>query len=315
MTRPRMRLGIYLPVFSTEDPGSWDHLLNRARAADVAGVDRVVVADHVVLGENLEAYARPELGGAEGGRQPTGPDGLWLEPLTVLSVVCGITTRVRLTTSVLQAALRRPVVLAKAAATLDVLSGGRLDLGVGVGWQREEYEAAGLDFRRRGQLLDHTLEVLQTLWQNCPASYSSPELCFEGIHCMPSPVQPGGVPIWVSGTLNEKVISRIIRHATGWIPWGEAVSNPSPAIRYLKQRMTDAGRDDMELRVLNSVPVVRSASGDVDVARTMENASRMADAGVTDIRISLPVPDAIDAATDYLGAAVSEFRRACGDSD
>ena len=70
----------------------------------------------------------------------------------------------RLATGILLAALRRPVVLAKSAATLDVLSGGRLDLGVGVGWQREEYEAAGLDFDGRGRLLDHTLEVCTELW-------------------------------------------------------------------------------------------------------------------------------------------------------
>ena len=82
-------------------------------------------------------------------------------------------TRVRLGTNILLAALRRPVVLAKTAATLDVLSGGRLDLGVGVGWQREEYEAAGLDFDGRGRLLDHTLEVCQTLWREPARDVSS----------------------------------------------------------------------------------------------------------------------------------------------
>src|ERR1700681_4430408 len=181
------QLAVNLPSFSATDPGGWQHLLDRARAADQAGVDRVLVSDHVVFGEHLEAYARPEVGGLEGGKQPTGPDGLWLEPLTVLSVVCGITSRVRLMTCILQAALRRPVVLAKAAATLDVLSQGRLDLGVGVGWQREEYGAAGLRFEGRGRLLDHTLEVCQTLWREKRASYRSPELQFEAIHQMPKP--------------------------------------------------------------------------------------------------------------------------------
>jgi alkanesulfonate monooxygenase SsuD/methylene tetrahydromethanopterin reductase-like flavin-dependent oxidoreductase (luciferase family) len=152
-------LSIMLKSYAAEDPGrsGWQPMLERARAADEAGIDRLFVSDHVVFGENLEAYARPELGGAAGGRQPTGPDGHWLEPLTALSVVAGITSRVRLATGILLAALRRPVVLAKTAATLDVLSGGRLDLGVGVGWQREEYEAAGLKFESRGHLLDHTL--------------------------------------------------------------------------------------------------------------------------------------------------------------
>src|SRR5437588_9149429 len=106
-------------------PGRWGPMLERARAADEAGIDRLFVSEHVVFGENLEAYGRPELGGAEGGKQPTGPDGHWLDPLTVLASVSAITTRVRLATNILIAALRRPVVLAKTAATIDVLSGGR----------------------------------------------------------------------------------------------------------------------------------------------------------------------------------------------
>src|SRR5437899_9221268 len=153
----------------------------------------------------MDAYSRPEVGGQEGGRQPTGPDGHWLEPLTVLTALSSVTSRVRLATGILLAGLRRPVVLAKTAATIDVLSGGRLDLGVGVGWQREEYEAAGLDFEDRGRLLDHTLEVCQTLWREPRAAYDSPELQFEATHMMPKPLQPGGVPIWVSGRINPRV--------------------------------------------------------------------------------------------------------------
>ena len=198
-------LSIMLRSYSPEDPGpgGWQHLLDRACAADEAGIDRIFVSDHVVFGENMEAYARPEVGGQEGGRQPTGPDGHWLEPLTVLTALSSVTSRVRLATGILLAGLRRPAVLAKAAATLDVLSGGRLDLGVGVGWQREEYEAAGLDFERRGRILDHTLAVCQTLWRDSPATFQSEELTFEGVHQMPHPLQPGGVPIWVSGTVNK----------------------------------------------------------------------------------------------------------------
>src|SRR5262249_57158307 len=131
-----------------------DHVVDLARAADEAGVDQLVVSDHVAFGENLEAYARPELGGSEGGKQPTGPDGHWLEPLTVLTYVAARTERVRLGTNILLAALRRPVVLAKTAATIDVLSGGRLDVGVGVGGQREEDEAAGVEVGGRRGLRD-----------------------------------------------------------------------------------------------------------------------------------------------------------------
>src|SRR5450755_4534356 len=173
-----VQLSAALVTYAAEEPGGWSTMLDTARLYDRVGIDRLVLSDHVVFGERLDAYGRPEIGGQQGGRQPTGPDGHWLEPMTTLSVIAGSTERVRLATGILLAALRRPVVLAKTAATLDVLSSGRLDLGVGVGWQREEYEAAGLGFEGRGRLLDHTLEVCTALWTQPVAQYQSPELSF-----------------------------------------------------------------------------------------------------------------------------------------
>src|SRR4051794_30950965 len=190
------QLSLALVNWTGRVPQDWGYLVDRAVAAEEAGIDRVVVSDHVVFGENLEAYGKPELGGIVGGRQPTGPDGCWLEPLTSLGIIAGATTRVRLATGVLLAALRRPVVLAKSVATLDVLSGGRVDLGVGIGWQREEYGAAGLDLGQRGRLLDHTLDVCTRLGRGQRVDYASAELRFGGIHMMPKPAAPNGVPIW-----------------------------------------------------------------------------------------------------------------------
>ena len=94
-----IQLSMILRSFAAEDPGNWSHLFTTAKAADVAGVDRVVVSDHVVFGERLEEYGKPEKGGAAGAAQPTGPDGHWLEPLTTLSVIAGMTSRVRLGTN------------------------------------------------------------------------------------------------------------------------------------------------------------------------------------------------------------------------
>src|SRR5579859_1754131 len=190
MTKFTPQISIHILNFAPEGhTAGWNHLFDLAKAADRAGIDRVMVSDHVVYGEELDEYGKPEVGGRAGGKQPTGPDGHWLEPMTTLSVIAGMTTRVRLGTNILIAALRRPVVLAKTTATLDVLSGGRLDLGVGVGWQREEYEAAGLGFADRGRLLNHTIEVCQLLWREQTASYKSDELHFEAIHMMPKPIQ------------------------------------------------------------------------------------------------------------------------------
>jgi probable F420-dependent oxidoreductase len=305
-----------LKTYAADDPGpgGWRPMLERARAADEAGIDRLFVSDHVVFGENIEAYARPELGGAEGGRQPTGPDGHWLEPLTALSVVAGVTSRVRLATGILLAALRRPVVLAKTAATLDVLSGGRLDLGVGVGWQREEYEAAGLDFESRGHLLDHTLEVCQTLWRHAPARFESDELQFDAIHQFPHPVHDGGVPIWVSGTVNKRVLERIARFGSGWIPWGPAARDLESSIPRVREALVAAGRDVEGFQVAGRLPVVKSDDGEVDLARTMERVPAQVEVGVTDFRLSVALPDDRHAATDRLAEVVEAFRAAVGAS-
>ncbi len=305
-------LSIHIGNFAATDPGDWSGLLNKARAADAAGIDRLVVSDHVVFGERLDEYGRAEVGGVEGGKQPTGPDGLWLEPLTLLSVIAGITTHTRLGTGILLAALRRPVVLAKAAATLDVLSGGRLDLGVGVGWQREEYEAAGLDFAERGRLLDHTLAVCQTLWREQTASFDGDGLHFESIHCMPKPAQPGGVPIWVSGRLNDRVIERIVRFGSGWIPWGDIARSPAGGIGRIREAMAAAGRDPAGFQVEGPLPVVRTDDGTIDLGPTMARVPDLVAAGITDFRAPLRIPDDASAAAEQLGGLVAAFRATVG---
>lgn len=300
-----------LPSFLADDPGRWDFLVERARLLDRAGVDPLTASDHVVFGERLEEYGRPEIGGLAGDTQPTGPDGSWLEPLTTLAFVAGVTSRIRLATNIMLAALRRPVVLAKSAATLDVLSGGRLDLGVGVGWQREEYEAAGLDFDARGQLLDDTLAVCQALWTQRRVSYSSPLLRFEAIHMMPKPAQPGGVPIWISGTVNPRVVRRLARFGTGWIPWGDDALDVAAGIGRMKQALADAGGDPDGLRVAGNLRPVR-LDGKLDLARTMAAVPGLVAAGVTDFRNRILLPDDDAAAEDLLNRIVAGFREATG---
>jgi probable F420-dependent oxidoreductase len=305
-----LQLSCGVQSFTVEEPESWDWLFDQARIADSAGVDRIVVSDHVVFGERMEEYGRPEIGGQAGGRQPTGPDGPWLEPLTTLAVLAGMTSRVRLGTNIIIAALRRPVVFAKSAATLDVLSGGRLDLGVGVGWQREEYDAAGLDFEGRGRLLDHTLEVCQTFWREERARYQSPELRFEAIHMMPKPVQPGGVPFWVSGTVNARVVSRLARFGSGWIPWGPAADDLGAGLSKMRDALAEAGRDLSDLQVVGYLRLVKDANGAIDLDRTMDAVPALAALGVTDLRVRFTFPTDPSAALDELSSLVRAFRTA-----
>lgn len=305
---PAPQLSLQLRTFTDDPNHDWAGTLALGQAMDAAGVDRVVVSDHVVFGENPDAYADPALGGIAGGRQPTGPDGQWLDPLIVLTALAATTSRIRLGTAVLLAALRRPAVLAKQVATLDVLSNGRVDLGVGVGWQREEYDATGLGFERRGRLLDHTLEVCQELWGRQRCSYRSPELSFEGIHQMPKPVQAGSVPIWVSGTVNDAVARRLARFGSGWIPWGPAIADPAAAIAEMKDKITDLGGDPSDLEVLGHASTVKRADRTVDIKATAASAVPLIAAGVTDVRVTMSLPRDVSQATDLLAELVEAFR-------
>ncbi len=311
-------LSLQLWNFAAQAPASWDALVELACAADRAGIGKVVVSDHVAFGENLHAYADPKLGGTDGGRQPTGPDGHWLEPLTVLSVIAGRTDSVRLGTGILLAALRRPTVLAKTLATLDVLSGGRVDVGVGVGWQREEYEACGLDFDKRGRLLDHTLEVCETLWGRQPADYSADELTFCRIHSAPKPIQDAagdpssseraGLPVWVSGTVNPAAMRRLARFGSGWIPWGPAVAS-TQAIAEMRAAVAAHGRDPAEIAVQGVLPLKRTSAG-IDLDASMAGLDPLLEAGVVDFRAYLPLPADPAEAEDLLADAVQRFNTA-----
>ena len=300
------RLSIHLVNFAAEPPGDWQRLFDLAVAADRAGIGRLVVSDHVVYGERLDRYGDPALGGLAGGRQPTGPDGAWLEPLTVLAMVGALTEQVRLCPMILLAALRRPIVLAKTAATIDVLTGGRLDLGVGVGWQEEEYEAAGLDFAARGRLLDHTLEVCHALWTQERASVSTGELNFEGIHQMPKPTART-VPVWVSGTVNRRSMARLARFGSGWIPWGPDAADIASGIDKMREAVAAAGRDPSGIEVAANVRLERDERGEPQIAPTMAAVPDLIAAGATDLRVHLQSPPGVDQAAEYLAPWVEAF--------
>jgi probable F420-dependent oxidoreductase len=304
-----MRLSLSIPPNLTEDAERWRFALDFARICDRVGVDRIVAPDHVVFGERLDAYANPSIGGIANGSQPTGSDGNYFEPMTLLAALCAVTENVRLGTNILLAALRRPMVLAKSAATIDVLSGGRLDLGVGVGWQKEEYDAAGLDFTRRGRLLDHTLEVCQQLWLETRASHASPELTFSNIHTMPKPTQKGGVPIWCGGRTNANVARRIARYGYGWITWDIAVDGMAESIARMRRLVVEAGGADRAFPVQVGLFLDTDENGRPDFAKTLSTVPALAAAGVTDITLyRLRPPLSVEGTTELLAGLVSDFR-------
>jgi probable F420-dependent oxidoreductase len=271
---PQLSVGIanYGATFAA---GEWRGLLDLGRAADDTGVDRIIVVDHVVMGEHTENY--------QWGRFPVPPEAPWLEPLSVLSAIAAVTTRVRIATGILIAPLRPAAFLAKQAATLDQLSGGRLDLGVGTGWQREEYDAEGISFEQRGQLLTDSIAACKVLWRDTPANFQGPTLSFRDIYCEPKPVQPGGVPLWIAGTLHGRNVERIVRHGDAWIPiMGETVAGLADGVRVIADAWSSAGRDASALQVRGTLGIVPG-----DIARSMESVAELLAAGATDIQAPL----------------------------
>jgi alkanesulfonate monooxygenase SsuD/methylene tetrahydromethanopterin reductase-like flavin-dependent oxidoreductase (luciferase family) len=125
-------------------------------------------------------------------------------------------------------------------------------------------------------------------------------------------VQPGGVPLWVSGTVNTSVVRRLARFGSAWIPWGKSAGDLATAIPHLREGLEQEGRDPDDLRVVGYLPVVRDDDGRPDLARSMDAVPALVDIGVTDFRAGLPVPDGERAATDYLSEVAGAFRRAVG---
>jgi probable F420-dependent oxidoreductase len=267
-----VQLSLGIPNFGGWPGADLRSLLDLARAADEAGVERLVVSDHVVLGGNLEAY--------RWGRFPTGPDGPWLEPLRCLTAFAAVTTRTRLSTGILIAPLRSAPLLAKTVATLDALSDGRVDLGVGVGWQREEYDALGLDFAQRGRLLDDTIAACRVLWSELPASYSSSAVTFADVYCSPQPVQQP-LPVWFSGTLNDRNLRRVTTLGNGWIPIMGAtlddIRDGAASLRAACGRAVD---------VQAPLTPVRRDDKTLDVRATMQQLPDLAAAGVTNVYLN-----------------------------
>lgn len=276
---PRLTLSIpsFGPFFP---PGRLHEVVDLARAAEEAGVDSLIVPDHVVMSDRTDRYVW--------GKFPFPVDVPWLEPLTTLAAIAAATKRVRLATGILIAPLRPAALLAKTVATLDVLSRGRLDLGVGVGWQREEFDAEGLDFEARGQMLTDTIAACRALWTTSPASFASKTVRFENIWCEPKPVQPGGVPVWFSGTLTPRNVDRIVRLGDGWIPIMTATREDlAEGVARLAEAFSSAGRDPGALRVRGDLGVAMGEDGRPDLTRTLARAGALAEAGATDVQLPL----------------------------
>ena len=270
-----------LPMGRFFPDGRQHEVIDLARAAEAAGVDTLIAVDHVVMGERLDRY----LWGPFPFTDLTTP---WPEPLTTLAAIAGATARIRLATGIVIAALRAPALFAKTVATLDVLSRGRVDLGVGTGWQEEEYDACQLDFAKRGALLTETIAACRALWTQSPASYQGTTMRFRNIWCHPQPVQPGGIPVWFSGTLNRANMERMTELGDGWIPiMGESLEGMRSGRKRIEDAWAKRGRDPSKLRVRGSLRVIKRDDGSPDLLASLEDMHAQLDAGATEATLMM----------------------------
>jgi probable F420-dependent oxidoreductase len=174
-----------------------------AELTEALGYHHLMTSDHIAVTPDV------------GERYP----GPLYEPLTTLAWLAGVTRRVRIGSTVIILPYRNPLLVARAIANIDRLSGGRCIFGVGVGWSRQEYEALGVPFARRGAIADEYLAAIKRLWTSETASFDGRFVRFKNVDCRPLPAQTPHPPIWVGGR-SDAALRRAVRFGDGWHPLG-----------------------------------------------------------------------------------------------
>jgi probable F420-dependent oxidoreductase len=236
-----MRFGLSLPQYGFSLPGgapiTFDQMAAWARRAEAMGFDSVWISDHFFY-----SFARY-------GADPSPISSL--EPLTAIAGLAGVTEHIRLGTLVLGAPFRHPSIVAKMATTIDGLSRGRLDLGIGAGWLGEEFTAFGYPFgsvKDRFERLEETLQVLHALSSGRSVSFDGPTVSLREARLLPAPVQ-GRLPIWVGGKGGPRLLRLAARYADGWNSvWRWTPEAFGERMAYAREACEHEGRDPASFR-------------------------------------------------------------------
>ena len=211
-----MKFGIFGLGSGVADPTV---LRNVAQAAESAGLESLWCGEHVVLPKPRVAPS------------PAEPDLPFLHPSVVLTYLAAVTETLKLGTGIVLIAQRNPVVVAKEFASADVLSNGRIILGVGAGYLEPEFAALGANFSERGRRTDEAIDLMRTLWTQDDPAFDGEFHRFAGIDAHPRPVQSGGVPIHIGGH-SRAALRRSVERGQGWYGWAQ---DPEQTANYVRQ--------------------------------------------------------------------------------
>lgn len=280
-------IGVKLMKTQELTGGDITGVLEVAKLADRLGVDEVHVSDHVLMTASGHA-GRPTF------PYPLDYDG-WYEPFTLLSAIAAVTTNVRLSSHVVVAPLRPVVMFAKQIATLDALSGGRVHIGLGTGWQEEEFAAAGIPFDGRLTRLVEQVEASRALWAGGPATYHGRTVSFEGAYSLPTPPQGKDLRISFGIPAGPRGVREIARLGVGYCPSFHLGGDLTDSIAAARNAYAEAGRDPASLTVTSELPMepARDSSGEVDWNASLAVADQLLEAGV-DVLLSHVVPHCRD---------------------
>ncbi len=235
-----MKFGCHLPVYGPAATRAT--ILGFARRMESLGFDSLWASDHVVIPWKIRSrYPYNPTGDF-----PLSPETPFLEPLTTLAVVAGATEHIALGTTVLVLAHRHPVLLAKMLATLDQLSGGRVIVGAGVGWMKEEIELFGVDYQRRGAWSDEALRVLRACWREPRPRFEGTFFRFDELAVEPKPVR-GDIPIWIGGD-TPAALRRVAELGDGWHPAFPTPQSLGEALPRLRDASSRARRATLRRR-------------------------------------------------------------------
>ena len=281
-----MRVSLGLPVHRVgEDLSGGAAIVAQARAAEDAGFDAVFVTDHPFPGEDWLVH---------GGHHA-------LDPFVALSFAAAATTRLRLQTNLYIAAYRNPFLSAKAVASLDHLSSGRVILGVGAGYLEPEFAALGVDFDERNELTDEAIMAMKAAWTGEVVQFRGRHFEAPSNRMLPSPVQRPHPPIWIGGN-SKRAIRRAVELADGWAPMPnparsahrrhspplETLADLRASLSYAAEHAARVGRDEPLEVVFMPVGLDMLSAGRFDGAAVVDHLAAMSDAGVTYACVSLP---------------------------